>query len=86
MVNEALAIRYEDILFTKQHEFIVIGVSGALGVGKSSIVNLLIKELRREGSKVATIAIDPSSVISSGSLLGDRVRVKYLVMAHSLEV
>jgi len=72
-----IAIRYEDILFASHHEFIVIGVSGAPGVGKSSIINLLIKELRNEGSKVAVIAIDPSSIISGGSLLGDRVRIRY---------
>jgi len=72
-----IAIRYEDILFASRHEFVVIGVSGAPGVGKSSIINLLIKELRNVGSKVAVIAIDPSSIISGGSLLGDRVRIRY---------
>jgi len=72
-----IVIKHEDILFTNHHEFVVIGVSGAPGVGKSSIINLLIKELRSVGSKVAVIAIDPSSIISGGSLLGDRVRIRY---------
>ncbi len=76
--NPYIAIEYEDILFAKRHEFTVIGVSGAPGVGKSSIINLLIKELRSTNSKVAVIAIDPSSIISGGSLLGDRVRIRYL--------
>ncbi len=56
----------------------VIGITGPPGVGKSSLINRLIKELRRGGYSVAVIAVDPASPLSGGSLLGDRVRVKEL--------
>ncbi|HDN76050.1 MAG TPA: hypothetical protein ENG05_02860 [Acidilobales archaeon] len=71
------ALRYEDEILKYRRDFIVLGFSGAPGVGKSSIINHLIRELRRRSHKVAVLALDPTSVISGGSLLGDRVRVRY---------
>jgi len=53
----------------------VIGVTGPAGCGKSSLVNALIRELRSGGVAVAVLAIDPSSSISGGAVLGDRVRM-----------
>jgi len=54
----------------------VIGITGIPGAGKSTLIGRLIQELRRRGYRVAVVAIDPSSPISSGSLLGDRLRMQ----------
>jgi LAO/AO transport system kinase len=53
----------------------VVGVTGPPGAGKSSLVNALVKELRRRNLTVGVIAIDPSSPFSGGAILGDRVRM-----------
>lgn len=53
----------------------VVGVTGAPGVGKSSFIARLGKGLRGRGKKVAVVAIDPSSPITGGALLGDRLRM-----------
>ncbi|MAN81218.1 MAG: methylmalonyl Co-A mutase-associated GTPase MeaB [Rhodospirillaceae bacterium] len=53
----------------------VVGVTGPPGAGKSSLVNALVKELRRQDLTVGVIAIDPSSPFSGGAILGDRVRM-----------
>ncbi|MEY2798776.1 MAG: methylmalonyl Co-A mutase-associated GTPase MeaB [Actinomycetota bacterium] len=52
-----------------------IGITGSPGVGKSTLTGVLIKEFRNQGRKVGVLAVDPSSVISGGSLLGDRIRM-----------
>lgn len=54
----------------------VIGVTGPLGVGKSSLINGLLALLRRQGHRVGVIAVDPSSPFSGGSVLGDRIRIE----------
>ena len=53
----------------------IIGVTGFPGAGKSSLINSFIKLLRMKEKKVGVIAVDPSSLISGGSLLGDRTRM-----------
>ena len=55
-----------------------IGFSGAPGVGKSSLVESLGLELIKGGGSVAVLAVDPSSSISGGSVLGDRTRMEKL--------
>jgi LAO/AO transport system kinase len=57
----------------------LIGVTGAPGVGKSTLVDRLVAEARRAGSTVGVLAIDPTSPFSGGAILGDRVRMS----AHS---
>ena len=54
---------------------LVAGITGPPGAGKSTLVNAVIGELRRRGSTVAVIAVDPSSPISGGAILGDRIRM-----------
>jgi LAO/AO transport system kinase len=54
----------------------VIGLTGPLGVGKSSLLNELLAHLRRIGRTVAVVAVDPSSPFSGGSVLGDRIRLE----------
>lgn len=53
----------------------VVGITGPLGVGKSSLINALLAHLRRNDRTVAVLAVDPSSPFSGGSLLGDRIRL-----------
>jgi len=54
----------------------IVGITGFPGAGKSSLINNLIKIYREKGKKVGVLAIDPSSTISGGSLLGDRARME----------
>ncbi len=54
----------------------VIGITGPPGAGKSTLINALIAEWRRQGETVAVLAVDPSSRLSGGALLGDRVRMR----------
>ena len=56
----------------------VIGVTGAPGTGKSTLVNALAKAYREQGRTVGIIAVDPTSPFSGGALLGDRVRMRDL--------
>jgi len=53
-----------------------VGITGAPGAGKSTLVNALIRKLRSEGARVGVIAVDPSSARSGGAILGDRVRMQ----------
>jgi LAO/AO transport system ATPase len=52
-----------------------IGVTGAPGVGKSTLIGRLAREMRQRGRRVAVIAVDPTSPLTGGSLLGDRLRM-----------
>ncbi len=54
----------------------VLGLTGPPGVGKSSLTDALIKVFRAGGSTVAVLAVDPSSAVTGGALLGDRTRLK----------
>jgi LAO/AO transport system kinase len=54
----------------------LVGITGPPGAGKSTLVAALIAELRRAGRTVAVVAVDPSSPITGGALLGDRVRMQ----------
>ncbi len=56
----------------------VVGVTGAPGTGKSTLVNELTKVLRAQGTTVGVVAVDPSSPFTGGALLGDRVRMRDL--------
>ena len=55
---------------------LIIGVTGPPGAGKSTLCDQLIGILRKEGKKVAVIAIDPSSPFTGGAILGDRIRMQ----------
>ena len=54
----------------------IVGLTGAPGVGKSTIVTCLVRALRARGERVGVLAVDPSSPFSGGALLGDRVRMQ----------
>ena len=53
----------------------IVGLTGAPGVGKSTSTSMLLAALRKAGSRVGVLAIDPTSPFSGGALLGDRVRM-----------
>lgn len=53
----------------------VVGVTGPPGAGKSTTIAALVGAYRKRGSRVAVLAVDPSSPFSGGALLGDRIRM-----------
>jgi LAO/AO transport system ATPase len=53
----------------------VVGITGPPGVGKSTLIDQLLGELLRRGRRVGVVAVDPSSPVSGGAVLGDRVRM-----------
>jgi LAO/AO transport system kinase len=55
-----------------------IGITGAPGVGKSTLIDALGSQLTSEGHRVAVLAVDPSSRVSGGSILGDKTRMNRL--------
>ncbi len=54
----------------------ILGITGAPGAGKSTLVDALIGEIRREGRTIGIVAIDPTSPFSGGAILGDRIRMQ----------
>lgn len=61
----------------------VIGITGPPGVGKSTLTAALIAELDDAGQRVAVLAIDPSSPITGGAVLGDRLRMERHLLGRS---
>ena len=59
----------------------VIGVTGPPGAGKSSLTSRLISQYRQKGDRIGVIAIDPTSPVSGGAILGDRIRM----MSHAMD-
>ena len=62
-------------IFKDTFNAIKIGITGPPGAGKSSLTNKLIPQIREHGLSVGVLAVDPSSPITGGSFLGDRVRI-----------
>src|SRR2546425_595489 len=56
----------------------IVGVTGAPGAGKSTLVTHLVRELRRRERKIGVIAVDPTSPFTGGAILGDRIRMMEL--------
>jgi LAO/AO transport system kinase len=54
----------------------IIGITGAAGSGKSTLVNAIAHEQRKRGRTVGIIAVDPSSSVTGGAILGDRIRMQ----------
>lgn len=53
-----------------------IGITGAPGTGKSTLLDVMVRDLRPRGETIAIVAVDPSSQRTGGALLGDRIRVR----------
>ena len=62
-------------IFKGSGNAIVIGITGPAGAGKSSLINKTVGELKKLKTKPAVLAIDPTSHITGGAILGDRVRM-----------
>jgi LAO/AO transport system kinase len=65
-------------VFPRTGRALVIGITGAPGAGKSSLVDKLAAVYRKRGERVGIIAVDPSSPFSGGAILGDRIRMQAL--------
>lgn len=65
-------------VYTHSGQAHVVGVTGAPGAGKSTLVNALALHWRRAGRTVAIIAVDPTSPFTGGAILGDRIRMQPL--------
>ena len=65
-------------VFPRTGRGLVIGITGAPGAGKSSLVDKLALLYRQRGERVGIIAVDPSSPFSGGAILGDRIRMQAL--------
>jgi len=62
-------------IFKKSGKSVIIGITGSAGVGKSSLIDRTSIHLKKLGMKPAVLAIDPTSHVSGGAILGDRIRM-----------
>ena len=62
-------------IFKKSGKSMIIGITGPAGAGKSSFIDKISIQLKKLGMKPAVLAIDPTSHVSGGAILGDRVRM-----------
>ena len=69
-----------EILVARSGDAIRVGITGPPGVGKSTFVEALGLHLVRQGKRVAVLAVDPSSPVSGGSILGDKTRMEQLAL------
>jgi len=72
--NEAQKII--NLIYNKTGNAYILGITGAPGSGKSTFISSLTKLFLKEGKKIGIICIDPSSPLTGGALLGDRIRMK----------
>ena len=79
--DSAAAQRLMRRVFARRKDAVVLGITGAPGTGKSTLVDQLIGRLRAAGRRIGIVAVDPSSPFSGGAILGDRIRM----MRHSVD-
>jgi LAO/AO transport system kinase len=77
--HEALAQELLTRLLPKTGKSIRVGITGVPGAGKSTLIESLGCQLCEQGHRVAVLAVDPSSSVTGGSILGDKTRMENLV-------
>jgi LAO/AO transport system kinase len=78
--NAAAAADLMKQIFPRTGATLIVGITGAPGAGKSSLVDKLASFYRKSGDRVGIIAVDPSSPFSGGAILGDRIRMQTLTL------
>jgi len=73
--RDPLAYEVVRALYPDTGSAYAVGLTGPPGVGKSSLVATLLRELRRDGRSVGVLSVDPTSPFTNGALLGDRIRL-----------
>ena len=81
--HEALAQELLTRLLPKTGNSIRLGITGVPGAGKSTLIEALGCQLCEQGKRVAVLAVDPSSSVNGGSILGDKTRMQNLVREPS---
>src|SRR4051812_11920129 len=71
-------------LFPHTGQALVVGITGAPGAGKSTLVDRLAAAYRARGERVGIIAVDPSSPFTGGAILGDRIRMQGMAMDEGI--
>jgi LAO/AO transport system kinase len=74
--NSAQATRLMQALFPHSGRATVIGLTGSPGSGKSTLVDQLAREYRKEEKTIGIVAVDPTSPYTGGAILGDRIRMQ----------
>jgi LAO/AO transport system kinase len=67
-------------LFPRTGRALIVGITGAPGAGKSTLVDKLAAFYRKQGDRVGIIAVDPTSPFTGGAILGDRIRMQTLAL------
>jgi len=73
--SDPLAYELVHDLYPETGRAFSVGITGPPGVGKSSLISALVRQLRAEERTVGVISVDPSSPFTQGALLGDRIRL-----------
>src|SRR5438552_7838094 len=71
-------------IFLRTGRALIVGITGAPGAGKYSLVDKLAAFYRKQGERVGIIAVDPSSPFSGGAILGDRIRMQALSLGKGV--
>lgn len=77
--HQAIAEKLIEECLPHAHRSLRIGITGVPGVGKSTFIEAFGSYLINQGKKVAVLAVDPSSSVSHGSIMGDKTRMENLV-------